>query len=130
MEIKANSLVLKLRVLHKIMSIPLQRIEDECNNVANEYRNLWNTKNPNDMMIEYSLQYTTYKDGLRELDPVFLLTCHRTIRINILNSRANTIDPTKSPDTAAAVLPHPTDPILYVFLPALEVNNKKIIWTY
>ncbi|MGI0043830.1 MAG: hypothetical protein ACRD47_08970, partial [Nitrososphaeraceae archaeon] len=103
------------KILRQIISIPLQRIQDECNRVANEYRNLWNSKNPNDIMIEYGLPNTTYKDGIRELDPAFLLTCPSTIRMNILDSRINTIDPTKSPDASLAVYDlDPRNPILYV----------------
>jgi hypothetical protein len=118
------------KILRKVFSIPLQRIQDECNRVADVYRNYWNTKNPNDIMIEYGLPNTTYKDGLRELDPAFLLTCPSIIRMNILNSRVNTMDSTKSPDVAAGVLPHPTDPILYVFLPTFKIKDSTIVWTH
>jgi hypothetical protein len=57
------------KILRNIISIPLQEIQGECNKVADEHRDLWNTKNPNDIMTEYGLPNTTYKDGLRELDP-------------------------------------------------------------
>ena len=127
------------RILRKIMTIPLQRIQDECNKVASKYRDLWNAKNPNDMMIEYGLQYTTYKDGLGELDPAFLLTCPSTIRMNIWELYVDAIFPEKKNNrNAAAAVSFPNispseidlqNPILHVFLPTLEVSGLIIRWT-
>lgn len=118
------------KILRKIISIPLQRIQGECNKVANEYHDLWSTKNPNDKITEYGLESTTYEKGIIELDPPFSLITPSTIRISILNSRINTMDSSKSPDASSAVNDlDPRNPILYVFLPTLEITGPIIRWT-
>jgi hypothetical protein len=128
------------KILRKLLSIPLQRIEDECNKVAGKYRNLWNTKNSSDIMNEYGLPNTTYKDGLRELDPEFLLSCPSTIRMYIRDVHVDAIlhEKKNNHDAAAAVSFSKTstseidlqNPSLQVFLPTLEVKDSKIIWIH
>ena len=82
-------------------------------------------ENPNDMMIEHRLEDITYKDGLKELDPPFLLTCPSSIRISILDSRIE-----KPSDVSAAINDQdPQNLILCVFLPTLKVDGSVITWT-
>lgn len=107
------------RILNLLMDIPLQRIQDECNRVANQLRDRWSTRNPKDLISEYNLYFTTYGDGIRELDPPFVLTRPSSIRINILDSKDDS-----NPEGAANVttfLNDPLNPILRIFLPALNV---------
>jgi hypothetical protein len=127
------------RILHRIMTIPLQRIQDECNKVANKYRDLWNTKNPNDIMNEYGLPITTYKDGLRELDPAFLLTCPSTIRLNICELYIDAKFPKEKNRNVASCVSFSRissseidlqNPILHIFLPTLEVKDSTITWPH
>jgi hypothetical protein len=123
------------KFLRKLMSIPLKTIQDECNK-TNEYRDLWNTINPNNMMTEYGLEYTTYMEGIRELDPAFLLTCPCTVRRNVWERYPDALFPEIANNHyAAAAVSHPTvltldllNPVLHVFLPTLELKNSTITW--
>jgi hypothetical protein len=119
------------KMLDTLFSIDLERIQQECNRVAIIYRDKWSTKNPNKLMIEEGLEHTSYGNGIIELDPPFLLNTPVSINIYVLNSRVDRIDSTKSPDACAAVnVQDPQNPLLYVFLPTLEVINSTIIWTH
>lgn len=98
------------RILLKIMTVSLQTIQDECNSVAGGCRISWISKKPNEMMNEngYRLPGITYKDGLKELHPQFLLSCPSTIRISILDSRID-----NSSDVCAAINDDdPPNPVL------------------
>ena len=119
------------RILDTLFNINLQKIQEECNRVANMYRDMWSSKDPNELMIEYGLEYTTYESGIKELDPPFSLNAPASIRIYVLDSRIDRLDPTKSPDACSAVDPQDLqNPMLYVFLPTLEITNSTIIWTH
>jgi hypothetical protein len=62
-------------ILERLFSLDLHHIENECNRVADLYSEKWSAKNPDDFMIkEDDLDHTTYKSGIRELYPPFLLT--------------------------------------------------------
>jgi hypothetical protein len=110
------------------MTVSLQTIQDECNRVAGGCRISWIAKKPNEMMNEnvYRLPGITYKDGLKELHPQFLLSCPSTIRISILDSRID-----NSSDVCAVINDDdPPNPVLSVFLPTLELNGSTIKWTF
>ena len=79
-----------LRILRQLMSIPLQTIENECNRVANLYRELWSLQDAYKIMNEYGLEHITYGKGIRELYPPFLLTCPTSIRIFIVANVCST----------------------------------------
>ena len=104
------------RILNRLLEIDLRVIEGECNKVANMYRSRWNAKNPNDHMIEEYLPNLTYKDGIKELYPDFLLTAPSIapsiIHIQILDLYADALNSkyAANHDAAAGILPHPTDP--------------------
>jgi hypothetical protein len=44
------------RIFDELFRLDLHYVEDECNRVANLYRDIWSRKNPNDFMIEYGLE--------------------------------------------------------------------------
>jgi hypothetical protein len=119
------------KMLDTLFSIDLERVQQECNRVATFYRDKWSIKDPNELMLEEGLEHTTYGNGIVELHLPFMLNEPASINIYVLNSHIDGIDPTKSPDACAAVnFQDPQNPILYVFLPTLEVINSTIIWTH
>jgi hypothetical protein len=120
------------RILRQLMAIPIQRIEEECNRVANMYRVKWNVKNPSDRMIEEDLPNMTFEEGIKELYPDFLLTAPVSIHIHIFDCRIDIPYPQYSGnmDVAAGVPSGgPINPKLLVFLPTLQVNGSLIKWT-
>lgn len=121
------------RILDRLFSLDLHYIEKECNRVANAYRNIWSTKNPNDFMIEYGLEYTTYESGIRELNPPFLLAAPLTVHIQVFDSQIDELYPQYSANSNAAagvLYGDPMNPKLMIFLPTLEVTNSTITWTH
>jgi hypothetical protein len=123
------------RILDKLFSIDLHRIENECNKVANLYRDKWARKNPNDFMIEEDLQHTTYENGIRELHPPFSLTAPSIVHIQVFDFCIDVLDPRYSNNrkTPAATEFNPADPEnpkLMIFLPTLEVINSTITWIH
>jgi hypothetical protein len=119
------------KILNMLLSFGVENIQNECNNVANHYRDLWSKRNPTDFMTEYNLQDISYECGIRELYPQFLLVEPSTIRLNVLNSCLNELYPQylDRRNVAAAVFPGPMNPVLMIFLPTLEVNGLTITWT-
>jgi len=122
------------RILSRLMSIPLQSIQDECNRVANSRREKWKNKDQNAMMIEEGLTNIPYKQGIRELDPSFLLTAPLNIHAQILDFHLDALYPQQSANReAAAGVPSggdPMNPKLMIFLPTLEVKNSSITWKH
>jgi hypothetical protein len=123
------------RILDRLFRLDLHHVENECNRVANSYREIWSLKNPNDFMIEYGLKHTTYANGIRELDPPFLLTPPLTVHIQVLDFRIDVLDPqySNNRETAAATVLNPADPKnpkLMIFLPTLELTSSTITWTH
>ena len=51
------------------MNIPLQSIQDECNRVANIYRNRWRLKLQTAPMTDEGLSPLTYEKGIKGLIP-------------------------------------------------------------
>lgn len=80
--------------------------------------------------MEERLPDLTYREGLGELYPDFLLIAPSTIHIQIFDLHVDALDLTYAAnhDAAAGVLPHPTDPILMIVLPTQKVNGSTIIW--
>jgi hypothetical protein len=108
------------------MALPILKIQDECNRVANLYREKWRAKDQNAMMIEEGLPNISYKQGIRELDPPFLLTSPSSVHMSILN-----LVNSPNPKVAAKVLINLSDylnPKLEVFLPTLDVGVSTICW--
>jgi hypothetical protein len=123
------------RILDKLFSLDLHRIENECNKVANLYHEKWTRKNPNDFMIEEDLQHTRYENGIRELHPPFLLTAPSTVHIQVFDFRIDALNPqySNNREAAAATIVNsadPTNPNLMIFLPTLEIVNSMITWTH
>jgi hypothetical protein len=120
------------RILDMLFRIDLHVVENECNRVAKSYRNVWNAKNPSDHMIKEYLPNLTYREGVKELYPDFLLTAPSTVHVRIFDLYMDTLNSEYAPnhDAAAGVLPHPSDPILMIFLPTLEVEGLKITWRH
>ena len=113
------------------MNIPLQSIQDECNRVANIYRNRWRLKLQTAPMTDEGLSPLTYEKGIKELNPPFKLTLPSTVQINILNSFIDELNPiyTGNHYAAAGVHPDLLNPALYVFLPTLELQGQRIVWS-
>ena len=114
------------RILNRIMSQSIQKIQAECNRVANLRREKWKDKDQNAMMIEEGLPNISYKQGIRELDPPFSLTCPASVHMNILDSVSS-----HNPKVAAQVITNLSDrlnPKLEVFLPTLDVKGSTINW--
>jgi hypothetical protein len=101
------------QILDRLLSVDLHVIENECNIVANLYREKWTLKNPNDFMIEYGLEHTIYKSGIRELYPPFSLTAPLTIQIQVFDFRIDVLGPqyATNREAAAATAVNPADPI-------------------
>ncbi len=118
------------KILNMLLSLGVEYIQNECNSVANHYRDLWSKRNPTDFMTEYGLQDVTYESGINELYPSFSLVEPCTIRLNVLNSRMNELGPQYSDkrDVAAGVLPDAMNPVLMIFLPTLEISGSTITW--
>ena len=94
---------------------------------------MWITKNPNDFMVEYGLERTTYGSGIRELDPPFLLAAPLTIHIQVFDCRIDVLDSQYSTNREAAAgvtSGDPMNPKLMLFLPTLEVINSTITWVH
>jgi hypothetical protein len=114
------------RVLNRLLLFGVKNIENECNKVANHYRELWKDKNPNDSMTEFELPYNKYSDGISELDPPFLLTEPSSIRVEILDARD-----TSNPILSAKVTAKRNDltnPKIMLYLQAFDVSDSKITW--
>ena len=121
------------RILDQLFRLDLRKVENECNRVAALYREKWNAIDPNDFMLEYNLEHTTYADGIRELHHPFSLTMPLTVHIQFFDSRIDTIYPqyTANREAAAGVLSGDAmNPKLMIFLPILEVTNSTITWTH
>ena len=121
------------RILDRLFSLDLHHIENECNRVANSYRDDWSTKNPNDFMIDFHLKHTTYENGIKELYPPFLLTAPSTVHIQVFDFCIDVLDPRYSNNREAPAVVDPADPKnpnLIIFLPMLKVTNSTITWTY
>jgi hypothetical protein len=72
------------RVLDHVVIRPVVHtndIENKCNSLAKLYRVAWATRNPDDFMIQDGLEYITYRNGIVELDPPFLLTAPLTASV-------------------------------------------------
>lgn len=108
------------------LSLDITNIRNECNNLSNKYRALWGLKNPSDFMSEYGLPNTSFGDGIRELDPPFLLRLPSTIRIDVLD-----LQYPKDRYTPAAVnFQDLMNPVLVIFLHTLEVRGSTITWAH
>jgi hypothetical protein len=59
-------------VVNKFFSLPVKNIQDECNNVSNEYRIFWSLKPVTNLMREYDSS-VMYGDARREIQPTFEL---------------------------------------------------------
>ena len=108
------------------LSLDITNIRNECNNLSNKYRALWGLKNPSDFMSEYGLPNTSFGDGIRELDPPFLLRLPSTIRIDVLDLRY----PNDRYTPAAVNFQDLINPVLVIFLPTLEVRGSTITWAH
>lgn len=114
------------RLLNKLLSLGVKNIENECNEVANRYRELWKDKNPNDSMTEFGLPHNKFSEGISELDPPFLLTEPSFIRAEILNATDSS-----NPKLSAKVVAKQSDmpnPKIMLYLPAFDVSDSKIAW--
>ena len=114
-----------LNILNDFFSLPIQNIQDECNNVLKKYERIWDAKIPTNQMDEYGLKLS-YLQGISELYPPFRLSHPSTVRIQIIDSNYQTTH------AAAATIftSHDTmNPILAVFLKAISITGHEIIWT-
>jgi hypothetical protein len=116
------------RILNRLMEIPIQKLQNECNRVAQYFRDQWKSKNQTSMMLDPclpngGLDNISYEEGIDEIRPPFLLTSPTSIHVNILNSVSN-INPNRAAET---VTTYP-NPSLEIFLPTLNVQNSKIKW--
>ena len=113
-----------IKILDRLFRLDLHYVENECNRVADSYREKWSTKNPNDFMIEYDLEHTTYANGIRELYPHFLLDIPSSVYIHVYDYLYSS-----NRETPALTVVNPADPKnpnLMIFLPALELINSTI----
>ena len=82
-----------LEILNRLTNIPVQSFQDELNRVAGLRRERWRNKIQNTMMIEERLPNISYAQGIRELDPSFLLNAPSFIYVRILDLRVDDLNP-------------------------------------
>ena len=116
------------RILDRLFRLDLRNVQNECNRVADLYRERWSAKNPNDFMVEYNLEHTKYAGGIGELDPPFLLTAPLTVHIHVYDC----LYPSNRETPAITVVnsADPKNPNLMIFLPTLQVTNSTITLTH
>jgi hypothetical protein len=115
------------RILNRLMDIPIQMLQNECNIVAADFRDQWRSKDQSFMMLDPSLpngglENVSYGQGIDEISFPYLFTCPTSIHVKILTS-VNSTNP-----NAAAVFPTYPEPSLEIYLPTLIVSGSKINW--
>lgn len=117
-----------LRILNRLTGMHIQLFQEECNTVAQYFREQWRSRNQASMMLDPSLpngglNSTSYEDGIDEISPPFLLNPPISIHVYILTSVSSF-----NPARAAETYPTYPNPSLKIFLPSLNITNLKIKW--
>jgi hypothetical protein len=115
-----------IRILNILKSLGIESIQDECNRVLNEHRERWAVRPPDDNADELGF-LITYRNALRELERPFVLSASDSILVEVKNSRS-----TRNAQTGASAVfinRNTRNPLIWIYLPTLEIRDSMIIWT-
>jgi hypothetical protein len=109
-------------LMKSYFALGIKNIEVECNRVAASFRDTWSLRASSTLMSEYHLSIT-YGDGCKELEPLYELFEPDSILVRILDS----YHPLNPDIPASTELSEPINPLITIYLKALEFADEEII---
>lgn len=116
-----------LSLMNRFFALDVGKIQDECNRVSSTYRSEWSLKPSTDLMSDYEMPNSSFGVGCRELEPSFDLFEPDTVHVKILNSYCLWNQSTSA--TTRHSVENRMNPLITIYLKALEVTDSQIIWT-